>query len=370
MNSRTPYIHRLESFELESGEVLKDVRQAYYLDGELNAERDNLVIVFHALTGSADAVGDWWKDVLGPGRAVDTDQYAILCINFVGSCYGSTGPCDPGRDPFPALTTRDLARLNHAVVESLGVNRVRLATGGSLGGMVALEWMATFPGLTDRAVVFAAPAEHTAAAIGWNHIQRTAIAQATEGGLEIARMVAMMTYRTAGEFDVRFGRTRSSQRFINRDGSGNGAREENSGRTVESPDSGSPSGNGDDRSATSDPYAIESYLSRHGQKLRERFDTRSYLTLLDVLDSHDVGRGRDGIQAALAGAGSRIVGVGIPGDLLYREEDVLRWVSASGASYRQIHSIRGHDAFLLEPDQVGPILTEALKAAGEYGTTR
>lgn len=325
MTYRTRRIHRLDHFELESGEVLHDIEQVFHLDGELNDERDNLVLVFHALTGSADAVGDWWSDVLGPGRVVDTSQYAILCVNFVGSCYGSTGPCDPGRDPFPAITTRDLARLNHAVVESLGVRRVRLATGGSLGGMVALEWMATYPELTDRAVVFAAPAAHTAAAIGWNHIQRRAIAAATEGGLEIARMIAMMTYRTAGEFDGRFGRNRTE----------------------------------------GDAWAVEHYLNRHGEKLRARFDVRSYLTLLDVLDSHDVGRGRGGIEKALAEVGPRIIGVGIPGDVLYREEDVLAWVAACGAAYRQIHSIRGHDAFLLESNQVGHIFAEALEAAAE-----
>jgi homoserine O-acetyltransferase len=320
LTKRTRHIHRLDRFELQSGEVLRDVQQAYYLDGELSDARDNLVVVFHALTGSADAVGDWWTDVLGPGRAIDTDRYAILCVNYVGSCYGSTGPTDPALRPFPKVTTRDLARLVRAVVESLGVESVRLATGGSLGGMVALEWASTFPDLTDRTVVFAAPAQHTAAAIGWSHIQRRIISLGGEAGLEVARMVAMMTYRTAGEFEFRFGRK------TNLDGA----------------------------------FTVESYLSRHGEKLLARFDTHSYLSLLDSMDAHDIGLGRGGIDAALAGLGNRLVGVGIPGDLLYREEDVLRWVAPCGATYRQIHSIRGHDAFLLEPEQVSAILTEAL----------
>jgi len=326
---RTRQVHRIESFELESGEVLHDIEQAYYLDGALNRERDNLVVIFHALTGSADAVGDWWSDLLGPGRAVDTERYAILCVNFVGSCYGSTGPSDPLRRPFPQVSTRDLARLVHAVVEDLGVRRVRLAAGGSLGGMVALEWAATFPQLTDRTVVFAAPASHTAAAIGWSHIQRRMIHAAGDAGLEIARMVAMMTYRTAGELQQRFGRNRN----------GNGT------------------------------FSVESYLSRHGEKLLARFDVHSYLTLLDTMDGHDVGRGRGGVAAALRPVAERLVGVGIPGDLLYREEDVLDWVDAVGAAYRQIHSIRGHDAFLLEPDQVAEILTEALSASERLPAT-
>jgi homoserine O-acetyltransferase len=315
----------LEHFELESGEVLRDVDQAYHLDGRLNAARDNLIVVFHALTGSADAVGDWWSPVVGPGRAIDTDRYAVLCTNLVGSCYGSTGPSDPARRPFPLVTTRDLARLTRAVVDDLGVTRVRLATGGSLGGMVSLEWAATFPDLTDRTVVLAAPARHTAAAIGWSHIQRRMIEAAGEKGLEIARMVAMMTYRTGGEFESRFGRDR------NPDGI----------------------------------YAVGGYLERHGEKLLSRFDVHSYLALVATMDSHDVGEGRGGVEQALRPVANRLIGVGIPGDLLYPVEDILRWVEPIGATYRQIRSIRGHDAFLLEPDQVGAILREALSAGDE-----
>jgi homoserine O-acetyltransferase/O-succinyltransferase len=312
--------HRLGSFQLESGKVLKDVVQAYHLDGTLNDAKDNLVIVFHALTGSADAVGDWWSTVMGPGRSVDTDRYAVLCPNLVGSCYGSTGPSDPRHRPFPYVSTRDMARLIRHIVDDLGVTRVRLATGGSLGGMVALEWAATFRDLTDRTIVFAAPARHPAAAVGWNHIQRKMVEAAGAEGLRLARMVAMMTYRTAEEFEVRFGRQRRE------DGT----------------------------------FLVESYLDRHGEKLVERFDVHSYLALIDAMDGHDVGEGRGGVEAALDGLGDRLVGVGIPGDVLYREEDVLQWTRPSGATYRQIDSIRGHDAFLLEPEQVAAIFTEAL----------
>jgi homoserine O-acetyltransferase/O-succinyltransferase len=325
VTERQPRTHRLERFRLESGVVLKDVEQAYFLDGELNEARDNLVVVFHALTGSADAVGGWWSDVFGPGRAVDTERYAVLCPNLVGSCYGSTGPADPGRRPFPLVGPRDMARMVHRIVEDLGVRRVRLATGGSLGGMVALEWAATFPPLTDRTVVFAAPAQHTASAIGWSYIQRRIIETSGEDGLQIARMVAMMTYRTAAEFEHRFARQRN-------------------------PEDGS--------------FSMESYLARHGEKLHARFDPHSYLALVATMDAHDVGAGRGGVPNALRPVGERLVGVGIPGDLLYTESDVLDWVNAAGAIYRQIHSICGHDSFLLEPRQVGAILAEALEARG------
>lgn len=318
---RRQRVHILERFELESGEVLRDVRQAYYLDGELDPLRDNLVVVVHALTGSADAVGDWWSEVAGPGRAMDTRRHAVLSANLLGSCYGTTGPSEPDRRPFPAVTTRDMARLIERLVASLGVSSVALVVGGSLGGMVALELAATFPTLARNVVVLAAPAEHPASAIGWSHIQRRAIDAAGAEGLEIARMIAMMTYRTADELDVRFGRT-------------------------------TPGDGG---------FQVQRYLARHGRKLRDRFDVHSYRTLLDAMDTHDVGRGRGGVERALRRIEGRVIGVGIAGDLLYSERDVRRWTEAAGADYRVIRSTHGHDAFLLEHAQVSAILREALR---------
>lgn len=318
--TRTPHVQDIREFELESGEVLGGVKQAYLLDGELNDRRDNLVLVFHALTGSPDAAGDWWRDVVGPGRALDTRRYAVLCPNLIGSCYGSTGPWNPDFRPFPRVTTRDMARFAALLVKQLGAESVALATGGSLGGMVALEWAATYPRLTRTTVALAAPAAHTAAAIGWNHIQRRAIQAGGDAGLEVARMVAMMTYRTSAEFERRFGR----------------------------------------RLQAGGGFQIESYLDHHGRKLRDRFDPRSYLTLLRAMDSHDVGRGRGGAGAALQRVEGALVGVGIPGDLLYSAEDVRVWTDAAGADYREIESCVGHDAFLLEPVRVSRILEDAL----------
>ena len=160
MSASTLHRHHVPRFELESGRVLHDVQQVYTLTGTLAPTRDNLVVVFHSLTGDADPVS-WWGDVVGPGRAIDTTRYAVLCPNLLGSCYGTTRP------PEDALvTTRDMARLVAALVADLDVRSVALATGGSLGGMVTLEWAASFPQLTRAAVVFAAPAAHTAQAIG------------------------------------------------------------------------------------------------------------------------------------------------------------------------------------------------------------
>lgn len=313
--------HELDEFQLESGEVLTNVVQAYHLDGELNATRDNLVVIFHALTGSADAVGDWWSEVAGPGRVIDTGRYAVLCPNLLGSCYGTDydGNADPA--PRPTITPRDQARLIRRLVTDLEVRSVVLATGGSLGGMVALEWAALYPKLTEATVVFAAPGAHTASAIAWNHLQRVAIELGGQEGLALARMIAMMTYRTPMEFAQRFGRDRGERGF-----------------------------------------EVESYLDYQGEKLVRRFDIRSYLSLSNAMDSHDVGEGRGGVAAALSAFEGLLVAVGIPGDVLYSAADVREWADAAGAEYREIHSVHGHDSFLIETAQVNAILGEVFTA--------
>ncbi len=320
--------HVTPRFALESGEVLRDVRQAYVLEGDLNEAKDNVVVVFHSLTGSPETLGGWKGSVIGPGKAIDTNQWAVLCPNLLGSCYGTSfkrlarGASAPPSTP--SVTTRDQARLVSSLIENLGILSPALVTGGSLGGMVALEWAATFPERTGEAVVFAAPAAHTAWAIGWNHVQRRALdAGGPEAGLSIARMAGMLTYRTPDEFEGRFGRQ-----------------------------------GGED-----EPFAVQSYLSRHGSKLVARFDAKSYRTLLAAMDAHDVGRGRGGVAAALAPAAARLTGVGIPGDGLYPVDVVRGWVEKAGASYAELHSTHGHDAFLLETDAAGALLAAALARA-------
>ncbi|HEX2207046.1 MAG TPA: homoserine O-acetyltransferase [Longimicrobium sp.] len=338
MTARERRYQRVGDFALESGGVLRGVVQAWHLDGALNEARDNLVLVVHALTGSADAAGDWWADAIGPGRTIDTERYAVLCTNLLGSCYGTawetagdgeqgTGNRQQRQDHDPPITTRDQARLIQLLLEELGIASVALVTGGSLGGMVALEWAAQNPSLARSIVVMAAPAAHTAHAIAWNHIQRRVIDLGGERGLEIARMVGMMTYRTPSEQAERFGR----------------------GRTE---DGG---------------WTVGSYLDHHGRKLRDRFTARAYRTLTGAMDSHDVGAGRGGIAAALRRIEGRLIGVGIAGDLLYGADDVRAWTDAAGAEYREIRSIHGHDAFLLEQAQVAEILEDALRSAQPAG---
>ena len=219
------------------------------------------------------------------------------------------------------MTTRDMARLAGLLVDALGVRRLALVAGGSLGGMVTLEYCATFPEGARAAISFAAPASPTAWGSAWNHVHRTAIEAAPRSGLALARMVGMLTYRTPGEIERRF------------------------------------------RPSSPGAHPVRDYLEHHGEKLVRRFTTKSYLTLLDAMDSHDVARGRGSAARALGAFRGSLLGVGIPGDLLYPPEEVLRWTRASGAAYRELASPSGHDAFLLETDAVGPDPRRGLSTA-------
>ena len=296
------------------------------------------VLVVHALTGSADAAGDWWAPVIGAGRALDTTRVGVLAANLLGGRYGSTGPGSP--DPrtgrpfgpgFPAVTTRDQARAQWRLVDALGIDRLALVTGGSLGGMVALEIAVERPDRVHHVVPIAAPAATGPLAIAWNHLQLRLIERLGDEGLALARELAMTTYRSEVDFGERFG------------------------RGVE-PDGG---------------FSIVSYLEHQGRKLLDRFDPDAYRVLVGAMDRHDVGRGRGGLEAALARlaeGGTGLTGIGIEGDILYGPPQVRAVVDAARrarvvARYREIRSTKGHDAFLVEWDQLRSLLREALQPA-------
>ncbi len=309
-----------ERVHLECGVELHDVEQRWTLVGMPNAARDNVVLVAHALTGTPD-VQEWWSELVGDGLAIDTRRYAVLCANVLGGCAGSTGPRVGDASPFPALTVRDQACQLWSLLDAFDVHAPTLITGGSLGGMVALELAALQPHRVREVVVLAAPAAQTALGAGWHAIMRTAVAVGgSRDGLALARMAGMLSYRSAAGFESRFAH-------------------------AEAPD-GTP--------------AIAAWLAHHGQRLLERFDAASYVALIDAMDRHDVGRGRGGLEAALRSVGPRITGVGIPGDLLYPDDVVTRWTQAIGARYVELSSRHGHDAFLLETEQVAAVLRDAL----------
>jgi homoserine O-acetyltransferase len=331
---------RLGAFRTERGDLVRAARLRFQVLGDpaLGSER-GWVLLFHALSGSHD-VSAWWGPLLQAGKPLDPSQRPILSANLLGSCYGSSGPApgDPSADEFPALSPRDLARAHAPLLEHLNIEHIALAAGGSLGGMVALEWARSASVPTRSVVVFAAPAATSAQSIGWNATQRMAIEAdpAWQGGkypagagptkgLAAARAIAMVTYRSAAEFAIRFGRADSRQPGT---------------------------------------FDAESYLRRQGAKLVERFDAASYMSLMRTMDLHDVGDRRRAAQNTAARV-DRIIGVGVDSDILYYPAEVREWVDAYRAEgvdarYREINSLYGHDAFLIEWPQVEAVLEEAL----------
>ncbi|WP_243663910.1 homoserine O-acetyltransferase MetX [Rhodothermus marinus] len=288
----------LPEFELESGVVLRQVQVAYRTWGRLNPEGTNALVVCHALTGSAD-VDQWWSDLLGPGRAFDTDRFFVVCANVLGSPYGTTSPLtinpDTGRPygpEFPLVTIRDTVNLHRRLLEHLGVRQVAVAVGGSMGGMQVLEW--AFQGDFVRAIIpIAVGGRHSAWCIGWSEAQRQAIYADPRWrggyydpddppvhGLAIARMIAMISYRSYQSFEARFGRRRMLR-------------------------------------GEEELFAVESYLHYQGEKLVRRFDANCYVRLTQKMDSHDVSRGRGPYPEVLAEVRQPALVVGIDSDVLY-----------------------------------------------------
>ena len=324
----------LGPFELDDGTALPGLTVAYRHDGPRPGTAPQALVI-HALTGSADAAGDWWEPLIGAGRALDTDRLGVLSANLLGGRYGTTGPTsiDPrtGRPygaAFPAISTRDQARAQWRLLDALGIERLDLVVGGSLGGMVALEVALSRPRGVREVMPIAAPAATGPMAVAWNRLQIELIDRLGLDGLALARELAMTTYRSEVDFDERFG------------------------RSVE-PD-GRPS--------------IVSYLDHQGRKLVDRFDPATYRILAGAMDRHDIGvawGGLDGAFGRLAIGGTRLTGVGIEGDILYGPRQVHALVDAAkaagvGACYREIRSTKGHDAFLVEWDQLADLIGEAL----------
>ncbi|WP_214402839.1 homoserine O-acetyltransferase MetX [Pseudonocardia lacus] len=344
---------------LEAGGELPDVRIAYETWGELNADASNAVLVLHALTGDSHVSGPagdghatagWWDTLVGPGRALDPAHWFVVAPNVVGGCQGSTGPSSPGPDGrpwgsrFPFLTVRDSVAAETALADELGVRRWACVVGGSMGGMRALEWAATEPDRVDRLFLLACPAATTADQIGWVAPQLAAIrgdagwrggdyydAPAGQGphlGLGVARRMAHLSYRSAFELETRFGRK---------------------AQPGEDPWSGGR-------------FAVESYLDHHAAKLVRRFDAGSYVRLTEMMNSHDVGRGRGGVPGGLARVRARTLVAGISSDRLYpveQQAELADGIPGSGP-VRLVESPYGHDGFLVEAATVGALLGELL----------
>jgi homoserine O-acetyltransferase len=327
------HIHTFpQPFVTESGHSIPEPTVAYLTWGRLNRTYDNAVLVCHALTGNT-AADEWFGGLLGPGRLLDPEKHFIVCPNVLGSCYGTTGPTStnpetgkPYRADFPVVTIRDMVRMHQRLLDELSIRAVELVVGGSMGGMQALEFAIMDP-RAGAAVVMGMGKAHSPWTIGISHTQRQAIYNDPDWnngyysnehpprkGLALARMIAMNSYRSPADFERKFGRKPQ-------------------------PDS--------------EIFQVESYLNYQGRKIVDRFDAVSYVRLTQAMDSHDVARYRPGYKEVLNSVRIPVLVVGIDSDWLYpvNEQKELASLLPLG-SYAEIHSPYGHDAFLIEFDQI------------------
>ena len=344
---------------LESGATLPAVRVAYQTWGRPTADRVNAVLVLHALTGDAHVHGPsgpgqptagWWPSLIGEGASLDPREWYVVAANVLGGCQGTTGPASPAPDGrpwgsrFPRITVRDQVAVEVALADALGVERWAAVLGGSMGGMRALEWAIGHPDRVGSALVVATGAAATADQIGTQSAQVAAILgdpnwrggdyhHAPDGagphvGMGVARRFAHLTYRSEQELAVRFGRE---------------------AQPGEDPAAGGR-------------YAVQSYLDHHADKLAFRFDAGTYVALTDAMSSHDVGRGRGGVEAALLAITAPLVVGGVTSDRLYPlylQQELAEQVPTADELH-VIESPYGHDGFLLEHEAIAALVRRAL----------
>ena len=349
---------------LQRGGRLGPVTVAYETWGELNATGDNAILITHALTGTSHAhdAADpenpraaWWNPLIGPGKYFDTSRYFVICANVIGGCAGSTGPSSknpltdrPYGMRFPVITIRDMVRAQHKLIKHLGVRRLAMVAGGSIGGQQALEWAVTYPHLIEKVAVIAASAAVSAQAIAFNEVARQSImadpawlcgdylpGQGPATGLSIARMLAMITYQSEESMEMRFSRNQVQREPVT--------------APTFAPELGGR-------------FDVENYLYYQGDKLAQRFDANSYLYISRAMDLYDVSEGYASLEEALGRIRSQIVFVGISSDFLFPASHVRRLADkvqmvGGDARYVELNSPHGHDAFLKEWHQ----LTAALR---------
>ncbi|MGB6058461.1 MAG: homoserine O-acetyltransferase [Microthrixaceae bacterium] len=351
-------------FPLEGGGYLDHIELAHEQWGTLNEDQSNAVLICHALTGDSHAAGragpghpapGWWDALIGPGRAIDTDSHFVVCVNVLGGCQGSTGPASndpatgkPYGSQFPMISIRDIVRTQAALSDQLGIQAWKCVIGGSMGGMQALEWATMYPERVRSTVVASSTAQASAQQIAWSHIGRGVIesdpgfrggdyydadpGSGPHRGLELARMIAQVTYRSDEVFTERFGRT-----------------------LIRPLDFG-----------VGTLFDVEGYLEYHGAKLVQRFDANSYLRLNRAMDLHDLGRGRGGIDNALQRIAGPMLVVTVRSDSLYppvQQMELHEGLVAAGGigDLVEIDSPHGHDGFLIETAQMAPKVRKFLE---------
>lgn len=345
---------------LEGGGVLSDVVIAYETWGTLNEHADNAILICHALTGDAHVTGGgggtytdegWWSQIVGPGLAINTDEYFVVCANVLGGCQGTTGPASinpatgsPYGSTFPQITNRDIVRSQIGLADELGVSRWFSVVGGSMGGMTVLEWAAMYPQRVRSIAPIATTLAATPQQIAWSATGRLAIANDPNfnngdyydqevgpgNGLAIAREIAFIHYRSADEWDDRFGRDPLDRL---------------------------------DRFDQWGRFQIEGYLDYHGKKFVNRFDANSYIILNRTMDLHDISRGRGTARDAFAEFSGPSLTVSVSSDFLYPpklQQELANVLSLDGrsCSYHTIDSVFGHDGFLVEHSKLAPMLED------------
>lgn len=318
---------------IESGEILSEYQIAYTTYGRLNADKSNVIWIVHALTGDAN-VSEWWNGLVGEDKFFDPSNHFIICANLLGSCYGSTNPMSINPKTgeafyydFPQLTTKDLAKSLENLRIHLKIDKIHSLIGGSLGGQVALEWSILLEKKLSNAIILASTPKTTPWVIGFNETQRMAIeadctwgekiADAGRKGLEAARAMAMLSYRHPQDLKA---------------------------KQVDNP-------------GQLDGFRAASYLRYQGQKLSKRFNALSYWTLSKTMDSHDLGRNNGSLEEALGKIEANVLAIGVDSDILFlAEESQFITQHVKRGTYKEIKSNAGHDAFLIEYEQLCYIL--------------
>lgn len=353
---------------LESGREL-DVELAYETYGQLNQSADNAVLVAHALTGDAHVASHdpqdepgWWEGLVGAGKPIDTRKFFVVASNVLGGCYGSTGPSsiNPktgkawGLD-FPIFTVQDMVRAQYALCQRLGIKKLFAVIGGSLGGMQVLQWAISYPQFVGRVVPLAVGLKATAQQIGLGELERWAImidpaweqgsyqGEGPQNGLGLARMIAMVSYKSPELFESRFGRRWQG----------------------EIPSKAELVGSGSDWHSWSCGFQIESYLHHQGEKLVKRFDANTYLYLTRAMDLYDLSRGYSSMEEAVARIGGPVLVVGLSSDQLYLPQEQAQIASICRQAgiethFEIIHSPAGHDGFLVELETIGSLIADFL----------
>ncbi len=328
------------SFEFEAGGSLDGIEIVYHTSPREYREGDRVVWICHALTANSDP-GEWWPDLVGPGKLFDTDKYFIVCVNMLGSCYGSSGPAsvDPATGKpfffdFPKLTVRDIVHADILVRRHLGIGHIDMIIGASIGGFQAIEWSIMEPEVIDRAVFMATASRVKPYLTAFEESQRMALeadptfraAESLQGGqdgLRCARSIALISYRSYEGYNLTQAEADPDTLFASR---------------------------------------AASYQRYQGKKLSDRFDAYSYWYLSYVIESHNVGRGRGGEKAALESISAHCTVIAIDSDCLFPATDMEKMASTiPGAAYHVISSRFGHDGFLLENGQITKIIDPLLK---------